>query len=249
MDDLHDVTPTTGPDEAPDAAQAARALAAALTAHADDLADDDLATVASAMTAVRAAAAPLVDALLSRGWPGHSVLARLDDLGTQDDLDDLDDDLDEDLDDEFDEDLEDDDLGGRGDADDEPLTLAHGEDLDLDAELAALLAEESGADDWEVPAGTRMTYQARYDFVVTDPEALLSFVERKVADGDETWDRATILDHGPLHVLLSLTGVGSLDLAGSGLAFAGGQDFVAPVERTLWEMDDDERDAQYPAAP
>ena len=232
----------------PDAATAARTLAAALLARADELASNDLATISTAMGDVRAAARPLVEALAARGWPADGLLGAVT-WG---------------LDEDDEDDDEDDEAYGGGD-DDPPADV---EDLgeidpdrevtDLDAELAELLGvaaddaaddTDDAEDDFTAPAGERLTYQARYDFVVTDPDALLDFVTDVAAERGEPWDRTSIAEHGPLHVLSQLVGLAALDLDGTGLVFAGGQDLVATIERTLWELDDDDRDGTFPPMP
>lgn len=222
----------------PDAATAARSLAAALLARADDLGSNDLATISTAMAEVRAAARPLVDALAARGWPADGLLGTVTWA--------------------LDEEEEDDDAGD----DDPPADLDElGEidpDLevtDLDAELAELLGapgqddDDLEDDDFTAPPGERLTYQARYDFVVTDLDALLDFVTDVAAERGEPWDRTSIAEHGPLHVLSQLVGLAALDLDGTGLVFAGGQDLVATIDRTLWELDDDDRDGTFPPMP
>ena len=255
----------------PDAATAARALAEALLARADELASNDLATIATAMGDVRAAARPLVDALAARGWPADGLLGAVT-WGLDDELDEFDDVDEDDQDDDLDVAIEDDeddpdrppaDLDALGDLDPERDVA------DLDAELAALLgaaaegdadeddADEDDADDaagdpqddFTAPPGERLTYQARYDFVVTDPQALLDFVTDVAAERGDAWDRASIAEHGPLHVLSQLVGLAAIDLDGTGLVFAGGQDLVATIERTLWELDDEDRDGTYPPMP
>jgi hypothetical protein len=221
----------------PDAATAARSLAAALLARADELGSNDLATISTAMAEVRAAARPLVDALAARGWPADGLLGTVTwALDEEDDEDGIgDDDPPADLDElgEIDPDLE---------------------VSDLDAELAELLAtggddDDLKDDDFTAPPGERLTYQARYDFVVTDADALLEFVTDVAAERGEPWDRTSIAEHGPLHVLSQLVGLAALDLDGTGLVFAGGQDLVATIERTLWELDDDDRDGTFPPMP
>ena len=230
----------------PDAATAARTLAAALLARADELASNDLATISTAMGDVRAAARPLVDALAARGWPADGLLGAVT-WGLDEDEDDADD--------AYEDDGSDDDP--PADVDDLGEIDPDREVSDLDAELAELLGdagdpvEDDGDEDdgFDAPPGERLTYQARYDFVVTDPDALLDFVTDVAAERGEPWDRTSIAEHGPLHVLSQLVGLAALDLDGTGLVFAGGQDLVATIERTLWELADDDRDGTFPPMP
>ncbi|PPK71432.1 hypothetical protein V5P93_003298 [Actinokineospora auranticolor] len=84
--------------------EAAHELAAVLRARADDLASDELATVAEAMTAVRVAARAVEAALTARGWGGDVLYGFGDPV--HDDLDDADDE-----DDADEEDVEDEDTG------------------------------------------------------------------------------------------------------------------------------------------
>ena len=234
MDSTGDLGPDSaaGPDDADlpaglpptaDAAAAARRLAATLTAHAEDLSSDDLATVSAAMAAVRSGARAVEAALTARGWGGGVLHG----FGSEDEADPWDAGLAALLDEADESDLDDldldgpDGLGGPDDADDDP---------------------------WEVPAGTKLTYQARWDFVVTDPEALLRHVERRAAELGQPWDRAAILEHHPLFVLTELESFTARDLDGAGLVFAGGQNVVHEIPLTLWELDDDARDDEFPTA-
>lgn len=233
MDSTGDLGPdsTAGQDDpdlplglppAVDAATAARRLAATLLAHAEDLASDDLATVSGAMAAVRSGARAVETALTARGWGGGVLHG----FGSEDEADPWDAGLAALLDEE---------AGDDGDLDDL-------DDLDLDG------LDDGDDDPWEVPAGTRLTYQARWDFVVTDPEALLRHVEQRAAELGQPWDRESILEHHPLFVLTELESFTARDLDGAGLVFAGGQNVVHEIPLTLWELEDDARDDEFPTA-
>jgi hypothetical protein len=142
------------------ATAAAQELSAVLLAQAENLASDELITVSSAMTAVRAAAREVEASLTARGW-GGGVLYGFDES--------LDDDPDESLGAEDLDDLDDEDLDDGG--------------------------------PWVAPAGVRMTYQARYDYVIVDEDAFLAYVERRAAEAGESMSRDEIVEHTPAYVL------------------------------------------------
>lgn len=187
------------------AADAARRLADLLVSQETALDSDDLKTVSSAMTAVRAAARDLESALTSRGWGGGVLYG----FGEPDDEDEDTDDVDE-LDDSED------------DEDDEERPQ---------------------------PVGTRLTYQARHDYVVTDDEALATYVaERLSAERTTPWTAQEVADHGVLLMLAQLDGMGDRDYSEFGLVCAGGQDASHEIPQTLWEMGFEEGDDQFPTA-
>ena len=192
------------------ATTAARALAGVLQEHAEALASDELETVSTAMTAVRAAAREVEAALTDRGWGGGVLYG-------------------------FGEDHEDD-----GEDEDE----GEGEDEDVFADLVALDGDD---EDWAVPVGTRMTYQARYDFVVVDPDALAARAEQRAAELGWAWTRGED-GHHPFDMLMHADGPGSRDYAEAGLAFAGGQEATREIAATLWELDDEEREDLFPTS-
>ncbi len=196
------------------ATEAAQELAAVLLAQAENLASNDLTSVSTAMTAVRAAARSVEAALSERGW-GGGVL-----YGFGDPLDD--------------------------DQDDDPDNDALVELDDLDEDEDENLDSEGN---WVAPPGTRMTYQARYDYVVVDEVAFLHYVERRLEEAGESWSRDDIVEHTPAYVLAHLEGFANKDFEGSsGIVFAGGQDAVHEIPITLWEMDDEARDDRFPTA-
>jgi hypothetical protein len=53
-----------------------------------------------------------------------------------------------------------------------------------------------------------MTYQARFDFVVVDPDALLTYVETRLAQSGEPWTPEQIIDHDPFDLLTHHDGLG-----------------------------------------
>jgi hypothetical protein len=95
--------------------------------------------------------------------------------------------------------------------------------------------------------GIRLSYQARYDFVVTDPEAFVAYVRSRAdeAQNDEVID--DIEDARSAFELLGyLDGLGSKDYDTVGLTPAGGEESHKVVEFSLWDMDPNRRDDTYP---
>jgi hypothetical protein len=95
--------------------------------------------------------------------------------------------------------------------------------------------------------GIRLSYQARYDFVVTDPEAFVAYVRSRAdeAQNDEVID--DIEDARSAFELLGyLDGLGSKDYDAFGLTPAGGEESHKVVEFSLWDLDPTRRDDTYP---
>lgn len=105
-----------------------------------------------------------------------------------------------------------------------------------------------GMDEPLVPEhGIRLSYQARYDFVVTDPEAFVAYVRGRAdeAQNDDVID--DIEDARSAFELLGyLDGIGSRDYGGAGLLPAGGEESHKVVRFSLWDMDPTRRDDTYP---
>ena len=106
-------------------------------------------------------------------------------------------------------------------------------------------------DDLEEPLlpedGVRLSYQARYDFVVTDPEAFVPYVRSRAdeAQNDEVID--DIEDaQSAFELLCYLDGLGSKDYDSAGLTPAGGEESHKVVEFSLWDLDPTRRDDTYP---
>jgi hypothetical protein len=95
--------------------------------------------------------------------------------------------------------------------------------------------------------GIRLSYQARYDFVVTDPEAFIAYVRGR---SDEAQNDDVIDDiedaRSAFELLGYLDGIGSKDYDGLGLSPAGGEESHKVVEFSLWDMDPTRRDDTYP---
>jgi hypothetical protein len=113
------------------------------------------------------------------------------------------------------------------------------------------MVERGELDDLEEPLvpenGMRLSYQARYDFVVTDPEAFIAYVRSRAdeAQNDDVID--DIEDARSAFELLGyLDGIGSKDYDGLGLTPAGGEESHKVVEFSLWDMDPTRRDDTYP---
>ncbi|HVV36954.1 MAG TPA: hypothetical protein VHC63_10165 [Acidimicrobiales bacterium] len=122
---------------------------------------------------------------------------------------------------------------------------------DEDDDVYELESEDSEAGDdgdFVAPPGRKVTWQARYDFVVVDEAKLLAYVERRARELGSSWTRDDIIDHDPLYVLTWLEGFANRDLADTGLVFAGGQDAMHDIEQTLWEMAPEMSDDQFPTA-
>ncbi|MFF1815810.1 hypothetical protein ACFVWG_00850 [Kribbella sp. NPDC058245] len=113
--------------------------------------------------------------------------------------------------------------------------IVAGDDLD---ELEEVLLPEDGV---------RVSYQARYDFVVTDPEAFVRYVRSRAdeAQNDEVVD--DIEDaQSAFELLCYLDGLGSKDYDQAGLTPAGGEESHKIVEFSLWDLDPTRRDDTFP---
>ena len=208
------------PNEPASAAVAARELAKVLLEQAEALDLHDLrATVA--IEQVRVQARVLADAVHERGW--GDIFLGIDSY----DPDELDD--------------------GDLDPDDfEPTEFTTGDDYrefvegDLDADDVPDLPV--------VPEhGMRLSYQARYDFVVTDPDALVAYVQRRaqqVGNNDvvhEIYDAVSAFE-----LLCFIDGIGSSEYDAVGLTAAGGEESHKVVDYSLWDLDPTRRDDTYP---
>ena len=224
---MTDPNPTA--DGAPSAV-AARALAAVLIDVADAIESDDLLTVSSAMTEVRAAARRLERSLSRRGWGGDVLYG----WGARDD--------------------EDDELmaGDPVDGDEAP---SDGDENLLDAQDGP----DDGHEDPDNPAGgqtvpehaIRVTCQSRSDFYLIDEAALIAHDVRRAAELGLDWDHEFVAEHGAFYCFTELWGLDRVDLTGTGLAPAGSQNATHRIDQSLWEMDviDYElRDDAFPTA-
>ncbi|MDX6250585.1 MAG: hypothetical protein QOF10_3945 [Kribbellaceae bacterium] len=124
------------------------------------------------------------------------------------------------------------------------------DDFDDPADYREII-EGAGLDDLDEPLvpenGIRLSYQARYDFVVTDPEAFIAYVRGRSheAQNDDVID--DIEDARSAFELLGyLDGIGSRDYDGHGIVPAGGEESHKVVEFSLWDLDPTRRDDTYP---
>lgn len=124
------------------------------------------------------------------------------------------------------------------------------DDFDDPADYRELVEGDAldGLDEPIVPEnGMRLSYQARYDFVVTDPDAFIAYVRSRAdeAQNDDVID--DIEDARSAFELLGyLDGIGSKDYETVGLSAAGGEELPKVVEFSLWDMDPTRRDDTYP---
>ncbi|GAB2555128.1 hypothetical protein GCM10027269_05440 [Kribbella endophytica] len=122
------------------------------------------------------------------------------------------------------------------------------DDFDDPADYRELVEGVAEMDEPIVPEnGLRLSYQARYDFVVTDPEAFVAYVRSRAdeAQNDDVID--DIEDARSAFELLGyLDGLGSKDYDTVGLSPAGGEESHKVVEFSLWDMDPTRRDDTYP---
>ncbi|TDO54289.1 hypothetical protein EV643_10170 [Kribbella sp. VKM Ac-2527] len=124
------------------------------------------------------------------------------------------------------------------------------DDFDDPADYRELVEGDAldGLDEPLVPEnGMRLSYQARYDFVVTDPEAFIAYVRSRA---DEAQNEDVIDDiedaRSAFELLGYLDGLGSKDYETIGLSPAGGEESHKVVEFSLWDMDPTRRDDTYP---
>lgn len=124
------------------------------------------------------------------------------------------------------------------------------DDFDDPADYRELVEGDAldGLDEPLVPEnGMRLSYQARYDFVVTDPDAFIAYVRSRA---DEAQNEDVIDDiedaRSAFELLGYLDGLGSRDYESVGLSPAGGEESHKVVEFSLWDMDPTRRDDTYP---
>jgi hypothetical protein len=95
--------------------------------------------------------------------------------------------------------------------------------------------------------GLRLSYQARYDFVVTNPGALVAYVrERAAEEGAEDVIEEIQDPISAFQLLTFLDGVGSKEYDAVGLGPAGGEESQRVVAHSLWDLDPVRRDDTYP---
>lgn len=95
--------------------------------------------------------------------------------------------------------------------------------------------------------GLRLSYQARYDFVVTNPDALVAYVRERAAEEGADDVIEEIQDPiSAFQLLTFLDGVGSKEYDAVGLGPAGGEESQRVVTHSLWDLDPVRRDDTYP---
>jgi hypothetical protein len=123
-------------------------------------------------------------------------------------------------------------------------------DEDFEEEEDAWVVEEDEVDEDEpvVPVeGLRLSYQARYDFVVTDPDALVAHArERATEEGADDVLEEIQDPVSAFQLLTFVDGVGSKEYDTAGLAPAGGEESQKVVAHSLWDLDPARRDDTYP---
>jgi hypothetical protein len=95
--------------------------------------------------------------------------------------------------------------------------------------------------------GIRLSYQARYDYVVTDPDAFVRYVRSRA---DEAQNDDVIEDvedaQSAFELLCYLDGMGSKEYESFGLVPGGGEESHKIVQFSLWDLDPTRRDDTYP---
>lgn len=123
-----------------------------------------------------------------------------------------------------------------------------------DEDLATIFDEEDDAQEYEeyedegllLPPGTRVTYQARFDYVITDPAAFLRYLATRRPTTGARPPAPPEDEIEALGTLAYLDGLGSRDYSDVGLEFAGGREVVRPLDATLWEMSHEQQDDRFP---
>jgi hypothetical protein len=105
-------------------------------------------------------------------------------------------------------------------------------------------------DDAEDPPldGTRISYQARFDFVIVDEEALHARAEARSREVNPEGDAEAGIQKfgGPLSLLLYLDNPTFRGYEAAGIEMVYGHEVVRAVERTLDEYEYDARDDHFP---
>ncbi len=130
------------------------------------------------------------------------------------------------------------------------------QDEDEHAEVEGDALDESGdlldddGEDAEHPPldGGRISYQARFDFIIVDEEALHARAQARSREVDlETDAQAGMQDFGgPLGLLLYLDNPTFRGYEAAGVEIVYGAEVVRPVERTLDQYEYDAQDDHFP---
>jgi len=97
-----------------------------------------------------------------------------------------------------------------------------------------------------LPAGRRVTYQARTDYVVTDEVALRRYVRRRVDECDWLLDVEDLIVKNPFVLLAMVDGLETRDHSEAGLAIAGHRSIARTIHRSVWESVGEEDDDAFP---
>jgi len=130
---------------------------------------------------------------------------------------------------------------------DDEAELVDLDDLDSDDEDDWVEGDED-VFDTDLPADAlRLSYQARFDFVVTNPDALVAYVRKRAGEAGNEEVLEEIQDPVAAFQLLTfLDGVGSKEYDAVGLSPAGGEESQQVVKYALWDLDPTRRDDTYP---
>jgi hypothetical protein len=127
------------------------------------------------------------------------------------------------------------------------------EDTEIEVEGDELNAAGDLPDDYddaEDPPldGTRISYQARFDFVIVDEEALHARAEARSREVNPEADAEAGMQEfgGPLSLLLYLDNPTFRGYEAAGIEMVYGHEVVRPVERTLDEYEYDAQDDHFP---
>ncbi|WP_350280588.1 hypothetical protein [Kribbella sp. HUAS MG21] len=113
------------------------------------------------------------------------------------------------------------------------------------------IVEGGPLDDLEEPLvpenGVRLSYQARYDYVVTDPDAFVRYVRSRAHEAQNEDVVDDIEDaQSAFELLCYLDGLGSKEYESFGLVPGGGEESHKIVQFSLWDLDPTRRDDTYP---
>jgi hypothetical protein len=115
-------------------------------------------------------------------------------------------------------------------------------------------ADDDDADDDEGSVGTaplagpRISYQARFDFVIVDEQALRARVEARSRQEGPDADPEEETQHygGSLSLLLYLDNPTFRDYESAGVEMVYGNEVIRPVERTLDQFSDEIQEDHFP---
>jgi len=96
--------------------------------------------------------------------------------------------------------------------------------------------------------GIRVSYQARYDYVVTDPDAFVQYARNRAEEEAQNDDVVDDIEdaQSAFEFLCFHDGLGSKEYDAHGLIPAGGEESHRIVEFSLWDLDPTRRDDTYP---